>query len=493
MAISNSSQNDIIIGCSSGSIANSAISVVRISGFFSLEKFQTIFFRPLSNVAPRKMYLSRIIDNGIILDDLLFCFFQSPNSYSGEDILELYPHGNVLNVRRIISAFIKNFGLRQAGPGEFTFRALNNKKLSFSQVEGLELLLNANSHFAFNQGLQILNGDLFRSYRKLYDEFIAIKSALNLLIDFSEDVGELEAKSLLAISMRNFGVVISDLYHRASIQAPAARVPRILIFGPTNAGKSTFFNFILSENRSIVSSIAGTTRDFISENIEIDGDLFIFTDSAGVRDFAENVIEEEGIRRSQSLLRDSFFKILVLSALDIEAAFCESFDFDLLLVTHYELHSFSNTQLMAFSQRYECPILLIGPIQNGLGSIGPDQQISGPIEPALFNYKILGAVNLRDGSIGPDNSDLRRVFNELVISKYRSIVDKNPILVDRHKYVISAIYDRYISLPSLDGCTDLGILSNNIESLGIVVSELIGVVIPEDSLDLIFSKFCIGK
>ncbi len=205
MEINGYSRNDIIIGCSSGNMSNAALSVIRISGDFLLTTFQSFFSRSLQGISPRKMYLTKIVDSGNILDELLFCFFEAPNSYSGENILELYPHGNVLNVQRIVNSFVATFNLRPARPGEFTFRAFVNRKLNFAQVEGLELLLNANSQFAFNQGLQVLSGDLFRSYRHLYDEFVSMKSAINLLIDFSDDVGEVEAKSLFLTSFNNFG------------------------------------------------------------------------------------------------------------------------------------------------------------------------------------------------------------------------------------------------------------------------------------------------
>ncbi|OFZ14220.1 MAG: hypothetical protein A2X86_05040 [Bdellovibrionales bacterium GWA2_49_15] len=493
MGICNCSQGEVIIGCSSSNGANSAVSVIRISGSFSLVKFQMLFSKSLANISPRRMYLTRILEQGNALDELLFCFFAAPSSYTGEDILELYPHGNVLNVQRIIDAFVRNFGLRLAFPGEFTFRAFNNKKLNFSQVEGLELLLNANSQFAFNQGLQILNGDLFRSYRQLYDEFLSMKSAINLLIDFSEDVGEGEGRKMLADSLANFGKTISELYKRVQIQAATALFPRIIIFGPTNAGKSSFFNFILAQGRSIVSPIAGTTRDFVSEHIEIGGNLYILTDCAGIRETAESIVEEEGIRRSQALLSDSFLKVLVLSSSNIDAFTSAYSDFDLLLITHSDLYFCSDVELRTLSSKFACPILLVGRSKNSAGSIGPQQIKSGSIGPEQIDYTCFHSIKANLGSIGPEESDLLNYFKEIVVRKYTSVTSKNPILVERHRHVISEIYNGFSELGQLADLEDLGLVSNKINNIGVVVNELIGIVTADDSLDLIFSKFCIGK
>ena len=122
--------NKIIIACSSGNQSNCAITVIRISGKQILDECQKWFSKKLNSIQPRKMYRSQIIDNHQCIDDIMLCFFANPNSYTGENVLELYVHGNILNVKRILALFCKSEKIRFAQPGEYTYRALKNKKTS---------------------------------------------------------------------------------------------------------------------------------------------------------------------------------------------------------------------------------------------------------------------------------------------------------------------------------------------------------------------------
>jgi tRNA modification GTPase len=151
--------DDPIIACSTSSHANAAIAVIRISGFKDLEAFRK-FFTHSGPIEPRKVYYTSVVLQGQVLDDICLTYFQGPKSYNGENILELSVHGNTLNVERILDLFVSYAGCRVAQPGEFTYRALKNKKLTLSQVEGLDLFLNANSGYALDQGLSLLSGNL---------------------------------------------------------------------------------------------------------------------------------------------------------------------------------------------------------------------------------------------------------------------------------------------------------------------------------------------
>src|SRR5690606_38003789 len=120
---------------------------------------------------PRRVYFTRMVLQGQLYDELCLTYFKAPHSYNGENILELAIHGNTLNIEKIITLFVKHGGCRHAGPGEFTYRALKNKKLTLSQVEGLDLFLNASTGYALEQGLSFLSGELKDIYQDLYDLF----------------------------------------------------------------------------------------------------------------------------------------------------------------------------------------------------------------------------------------------------------------------------------------------------------------------------------
>ena len=160
-------------------------------------------------------------------DEVNLTYFKGPKSYNGENILELSVHGNILNIETIIKGFIEKGNCRLAKNGEFTYRALKNKKLTLSQVEGLDLLINAQSSMAFHQGLGILNGELKKNYLELREVFLKFKASIEINIDFSEDVGEEIARSNLKGTFGYFKKVLCALYDRTQIDSSSLREPSI--------------------------------------------------------------------------------------------------------------------------------------------------------------------------------------------------------------------------------------------------------------------------
>ena len=172
-----------IIACSTGTQSNTAIAVIRLSGFQSLSALQPFFSFSLAKSKARTSHLTNIKFQNQIFDNGLMVYFPEGESYTGENVLELSVHGNLLNIQRILDLFIVNGGFRAAAPGEFTYRALKNRKLSLSQVEGLDMLLNANSNLMLSQGLDILQGELHAQYLRLYDSFLKLKAAVETVVN----------------------------------------------------------------------------------------------------------------------------------------------------------------------------------------------------------------------------------------------------------------------------------------------------------------------
>lgn len=448
-----------IIACSTSLTSNAALAVIRISGFDNFSRFVPFFAFDLSGpIEPRRVYYTKLVLQGQLIDDVCLTYFAAPKSFNGENILELSVHGNVLNVERIIDIFIKHGGCRLAQPGEFSYRALKNQKLSLSQVEGLDLFLNANSGYALDQGLSLLCGSLNRTYQELYDLYLAHKSSLELSIDFSDDVGESTAKNYLLTTFRNFYDKFTSLHKRVEVQSLNLFQPEITIAGLPNSGKSSLFNYLLSDNRAIVSATPGTTRDFLTEMIFIEGVKYRLIDTAGIRD-SRDMIESEGIHRSRKLLEQSFFSILLINPFEILEGFEEILNhpFDLILYTHSDLAGFKQARAML------------------------DQQF-----PLLGS---IGAINLTE-----PNSTFEEEFKAAVNKKYLKEIGAKPILLSRHKHLISlafyAIQDYHQLLSSE---ADVGILSHELNSLGHCLSELLGIISPDQVLNSIFSNFCIGK
>lgn len=572
-----------IIACSTGTQSNTAIAVLRLSGFKNLIDLQKFFSFDLSKTINRKSHLTNIIFEDKIFDNGLLVFFPEGSSYTGENVLELSVHGNQLNIQRILELFVNHGDCRSAAPGEFTYRALKNKKLSLSQVEGLDMLLNANSSLMLSQGLDILQGDLHAQYLALYDAYLKLKAAVEISIDFSEDVGVEETQKLFEDSFKKFFKLISALKTRTEGNISSLLSPEIVLVGQTNAGKSSLFNILLKHDRSIVSNIAGTTRDYVSEVIHIDGTNFKLVDTAGIRE-STDVIENIGIDRAMNILSRSFYKILIVNPYETNAQYLAKFtdvDFDFLVVSHSDKSDFDKqistvdfskikTKNIAKANFNSLeggsiePLVISGPMGPLMqtGSIGPDGKSGGPIEPDFEKtgpiepgeksvspmrngkegsvdsknsaqvsksgsiepvQKNSGPIepkheksssNLESGPIGPSSGSISNlgpigpnnkiisgptgpiepVLKSHIIKKFDISTANNPILLERHRDIINKIYSKSIEFDNnINGLTDVAILSSEVNILGHSLTELIGIVSPDDVLNSIFANFCIGK
>ena len=446
-----------IIACSTCNHANAALAVLRISGFKHLADFAP-FFTLAGPIEPRHVYYTKLRFQDDVLDDVCLTYFEGPKSYNGENIIEISIHGNTLNTERILDLFINKAGCRLAAPGEFTYRALKNKKLTLSQVEGLDLFLNANSGYALDQGLSLLSGNLQEIYSELYDLFLKHKSALELSIDFADDVGEETAKVYFHSSLLDFKNKFESLHRRVIPMDHNLLQPEIVLAGLPNSGKSSLFNHLLREERAIVSATPGTTRDYLSESIVIEGVKYKLIDTAGIRE-ASDLIEAEGIKRTKKKMAHSFFSILLINPLEMRDEFSSlaQLSFDAVYFTHKDLPGFAEAHKN---------LLKIYP------QFGP-----------------MGAMNLRK-----EITLLERDLFTQVNNKYLSITKDQPILLDRHKLLISQVnthLEAYVKLSTYE--TDVAILSHELNTLASCLSELLGIVSPDQILNSIFSNFCIGK
>jgi tRNA modification GTPase len=458
-----------IIACSTPMSSNSAIGKIRISGFKDLLDLKSFFPQDITKLTPKKASVLSVGTEKKILDEAVCIFFKAPHSYNGENILELDVHGNQLNIRRILEFFTEKDLIRMAYPGEFTYRALLNKKMMLSQVEGLDLLINAQSSLAFDEGMATLRGELSEKYRELFDLFLQLKSSLELSMDFLEDMGEENAKREFDNSLKNFSQLVSHLFERTRSDINSLITPTVVLLGQTNAGKSSLFNHLLLNNRSIVSSMAGTTRDYVSEPLFIENTNFKLVDTAGIRQTVDQ-IEKFGIEKTFDQIKNAFFKILVINPFETnmtELNLLKDVLVDLVVFTHADQQGFSTEGIKISGN----PKILFA----NLGPIGP-VELGGPIGPGI-----------ESGPIGPK-------IKEEIIKKFKSLSKDNPILIERHRHVIGEIYDKTLKFQELTAQEgDIGILSSELNLLGLKVSDLIGIVSPEDVLTRIFSNFCIGK
>ena len=533
-----------IIACSSGSDKNVAISLIRISGFDDLIVFNNYFDIDLNKVTSRKAYFCKVLDSqGVCLDDVVITYFKSPFSYNGENILEVSAHGNVLNVKNIINMFERAGLARPAENGEFTLRALRNKKLTLSQVEGLGQMLNSNTEYDLREGLSLLNGSLNRDYQSLYKSLKELMITFELMMDFSEDVGIDHLRKRVQVSIESFGSVFSDLLERAKFGKKRYLSLDMCLFGKPNAGKSTLFNSILSLERAIVSKVPGTTRDYISESIVFNNNEFRLVDTAGVRD-SSNEIEIEGIEKSKSLLVDSFFKILVTAEIGDNPDLISGVEYDLVVVTHTEGLDLASVDEKIANLAKLAPVLIVEKCSNASGFHIPkfivfrkdifqstfvevvEEMLGDDLCSSYFSENIKngsigpgesGSIGPDEsGSIGPDESgsgisckkctaspmilalskrNVGSIILNLASGKLKKELRDKPLTIDRHiESLISCevLYKDLLSIIAKDGL-DLGLLLGICSELSDELEALVGVIPADDLLDSIFGNFCIGK
>lgn len=273
-----------------------AISVIRVSGPQALEIGDKIFRGKsrISNSPSHRIYYGRLIND---IDDVLVLVFRKPNSYTGEDSIEISHHGNFLITKNILKVLIEN-GARLAEPGEFTKRAFLNGKLDLLQAEAVSEIIQSRSDIAVRSARKQLDGILSKRIKEIRDYLIEVIGLLELELDFVEDDIEFVDREIVIEKIENIIGQIEQALQTFRTGKYIYEGINVLIIGRPNVGKSSLLNRILNDDRAIVSEIPGTTRDIIKEEIFIDGVLFRFFDTAGLRKSSDK-IEEEGIKRAK--------------------------------------------------------------------------------------------------------------------------------------------------------------------------------------------------
>lgn len=282
-----------------------AIAVIRVSGDKSIESINKIFIgKDLSTVASHTIHYGKIITSEKeIIDDVLISIFKKPNSYTGEESVEISTHGNPLISQKIINELVK-LDVRIAEPGEFTKRAFLNGKLDLAQAEAVAEVISARSDASLKGARNQLDGMLSQKVNELRTRLINSSSLVELELDFAEEDIEFVQKEQLIKMIKEIVDEIDELLSTYTFGRVIRDGVNVALVGVPNVGKSSLLNYFLKEARAIVSSIPGTTRDIIREEMFIDGILFRIFDTAGIR-LSEDVIEIEGVSRSREAVKNA--------------------------------------------------------------------------------------------------------------------------------------------------------------------------------------------
>ena len=307
--------NDII--CAPATVPGTgAISVIRVSGQGSLELADKVISLRKGSIAQSKGYTlhfgSIFASDGSLLDEVIVSVFRAPNSYTGEDGVEISCHSSKYIVSETIGLLCEK-GCRMAGPGEFTQRAYLNGKMDLAQAEAVADVIAADSKAALRVAQSQLRGEYSAAFKELRDALVRLSALVELELDFSEEEVEFASREMIIGLAESAIAKMSRLRDSYRVGNALKNGVPVAIVGAPNVGKSTLLNALLGEDRAITSNIPGTTRDTVEESIVIEGVRYRFIDTAGIRD-TEQVIERLGIERSLAKIRDASIVICLLDA-----------------------------------------------------------------------------------------------------------------------------------------------------------------------------------
>ncbi|MFC2083501.1 tRNA uridine-5-carboxymethylaminomethyl(34) synthesis GTPase MnmE [Bacteroidota bacterium] len=437
-------------------LGDGALSTIRMSGPESYSAIDKIFKgnEKIINCSGNTIHYGRIFDSSDnIIDDVLVSVFKGPNSYTGEDSIEISTHGSQLIVKKIIKELINN-KVRLAEPGEFTKRAFLNGKMDLAQAEAVADIIHSRTDASLRGARNQLDGILSNKITYLREKLINISSLLELELDFAEEDIELVSLNDIRKNIEEVKNEIDALLGTYSFGRVIRDGVNVALVGKPNVGKSSLLNYILKESRAIVTDIPGTTRDIIREEVSIDGVLFRLYDTAGIR-LAKDSIEEEGILRSREAVENAD---LVLFISDV--------------ITGFNIGLYNQLLELTAENRIIKVVNKIDLRQEI--NINADVYVSAITGKGVD--KLLQV--LKNKTIGSKSySEKTAIVSN--IRHYNSLERAKENLIKGKEALSKGLTGEFIAID----------LRNAEDSLG----EIIGKITTDDILNNIFSSFCIGK
>ena len=296
-------------------LGEGAIGIIRVSGEKALAVGEQIFKaasgKKLAAYAPNTLVYGHVLDtDGSVVDEVMAVYMKAPHSYTAEDVVEIQCHGGVRSLQKILTLSYA-VGARPAEPGEFTKRAFLNGRIDLVQAEAVMDIIKSRSDAALKVAVRQQEGQLSKQVRGLRRELLDVIVNLEAVIDYPEDdIEEITFGNVLTEVNKNVGGV-KKLLENAHTGKILREGLKVAIIGKPNVGKSSFLNFLLKEDRAIVSEFAGTTRDVIEEQFLLGGVPLVLADTAGIRD-TEDYVERIGVEKSRRILSEAELAIVVL-------------------------------------------------------------------------------------------------------------------------------------------------------------------------------------
>lgn len=431
------------------------IAVLRISGKNALTIANQLYSKSVESQKSHTVSFGKILDGDEVVDEVLLLVMRNPKSYTGEDTVEIHCHGGSLISRRIFQLILQA-GAVPAGPGEFTYQAFLNNKLDLAQAEAVQQCIGAKNEMSLKAATEQLTGKLSEQILTFQRELLDTAAILEAWVDFPEEGLEFATKEELIETLSTTLSKIRRLENTFHEGKKIHEGLKLCLIGTPNAGKSSLMNLLLGEDRAIVTSIPGTTRDLLEAELRLMGLHFQLIDTAGIR-ITDEEIEKEGIRRSKLAL--------------------EKADIIFLLIDASQPLS-SGEELLLSTAPKEKTLLIWNKID-----------LPHRIEKVDFPFQVQLSAKTAEGL------DCLKTSLEEIIWKGGLPSKEEVILTNmRHKQALSDAADDLETL--IQGLkTDISpeFLSSDMRSCLQHLSSIIGMDISEDILSAIFSKFCVGK
>jgi tRNA modification GTPase len=454
-----------------------ALAVVRLSGPAAVDIVARVFSKKsLAQQPGHTLHYGTLLDDamGEIVDEVVVSLYRAPRSYTREDIVEITGHGSDYIVQRILALLLRH-GARLAEAGEFTKRAFLNGALDLAQAEAVADLIAADSALSHQVALNQLRGGFSSELKALRAQLIKFAALLELELDFGEEDVEFADRSGLQALLAHVQAVVAGLLRSFELGNVIKNGVTTVIAGRPNAGKSTLLNRLLREERAIVSAIPGTTRDFIEDEVSLEGIRFRFVDTAGLRDNPADEVEAIGVERTRQRVQQAALLLYL---------------FDVTEMSLPQVH----TEVAELLAGRQIPVLLVGNKQDLALTTPPtmdDELADASLPPAGDNKTILAISAARgEGLAELQEALLAQVRGAGLAANASATIVTNV----RHARALAVAAGHLTAVEEgLSSGRGTELLAADLRHALAALGEITGDISSDDLLTSIFTEFCIGK
>jgi len=440
-----------------------AIAIIRLSGSDAItmasKMFDSVSGKILKQQQTHTVHLGNIIDGKRVIDEVLVTIFKNPNSYTGEDVVEISCHGSAYIQQEIIQLALRK-GCRMASPGEFTLQAFLNGKMDLSQAEAVADLIASDSKASHQLAMQQMRGGFSSEIKILREELLNFASLIELELDFAEEDVEFANREDFQKLISKITQILKRLIDSFATGNVLKNGIPVVIVGRTNSGKSTLLNALLNEERAIVSDIPGTTRDTIEDDITIGGLRFRFIDTAGLRE-TTNEIEKIGVKRALEKLEQSSIYIYLFDINEMSAKEVKE-DLQNLSTTSKQIIVANKTDLVS------------------------DETV------VKFNKSDIELLFIS----AKKQENLELLTDTLLAKAGINSLDSNQLIVTNSRHydaLLKALDEIYNVQKGIDNNLSGDLLAIDLRQALYHLGEITGQVSNDELLGNIFANFCIGK